>query len=93
MIRKQLYLEASQDRLLKRLARERGTTEADIVRGAIDRLSAPRGTPPASEAAWHRALRFMEALGARGPLPPEPRRWNREDIYRERLDRYGRDPR
>lgn len=36
MIRKQLYLEKTQDRALKRRAKELGVTEAEVVRRALD---------------------------------------------------------
>jgi hypothetical protein len=36
MIRKQLYLEETQDRALKRRAKELGVTEAEVVRRALD---------------------------------------------------------
>lgn len=106
MIRKQLYLEPAQDQLLKRLAAERGVTEADVVRRALDRGADSRrgGALPPSEQAWQRALRFMESLLNQGPLPPPEaagnpeqkvapppdRGWKREDLYEERLSRYER---
>jgi antitoxin ParD1/3/4 len=37
MIRKQVYIRPKQERLLKRLARKTGKTEAEIIRDAIDR--------------------------------------------------------
>ena len=36
MVRKQLYLRDDQDRLLKRLAKEFGLPEAEVVRQALD---------------------------------------------------------
>ena len=89
MVRKQLYLEASQDRLLKRWARERGTTEAELVREAIAwYASSPRS--PAASAAWQQEVAFMRRLLAEGPLPERERRWRRADLYAERLERYER---
>lgn len=38
MVRKQVYLEHSQDAKLKRLARATGKTEAELIREALDRL-------------------------------------------------------
>lgn len=40
MVRKQLNIEREQDDELKRLARERGTSESELVREAIDALLA-----------------------------------------------------
>jgi hypothetical protein len=31
----------------------------------------------------------MKALHAQGPLPNRQRDWTREDLYEERLSRYG----
>lgn len=90
MIRKQLYIEARQERTLKRLARARGTTEAEVMRAAIDALGERNAALPPSEQAWRQALGLMKQLAAMGPLPGGERRESREDLYRERLDRYGR---
>ena len=37
MLRKQIYIEKRQQALLKRLAKKRGVSEAEIIRQAIDR--------------------------------------------------------
>jgi hypothetical protein len=47
MIRKQLYLAPEQDRKLKALAVRRGSTEAEVMREALDRLPDPSGDPVA----------------------------------------------
>ncbi len=41
MIRKQVYLAREQDRKLKALAARRGSTEAEVIRDALDRLPDP----------------------------------------------------
>lgn len=38
MVRKQVYLERRHDRKLKVIAAQRGCTEADVIREALDRL-------------------------------------------------------
>lgn len=91
MIRKQIYLGKKQDLLLKRLSKSRGISEAELVRQALDRefnQGATRRTPRDPQA-WARARRLMLALQARGPLPARPRQWQREDLYQDRLNRYG----
>ena len=40
MVRKQIYITQEQDERLKRLAAERGKTEAEVVRTALDNLGA-----------------------------------------------------
>lgn len=37
MVRKQIYLEANQNELIKLLANRKGKTEAEIIREAVDR--------------------------------------------------------
>jgi hypothetical protein len=43
LVRKQTYITPEQDRALKRLAQQQGTTEAEILRRAIDQLLAATG--------------------------------------------------
>jgi Arc/MetJ-type ribon-helix-helix transcriptional regulator len=59
MIRKQVYLERAQDAKLKRLARERGCTESELIREAVDQL-------PQLDDDWAARLR------ADGVLAPKP---------------------
>ena len=91
MIRKQVYIEPRQDAVLKRLARTRGVTEAEVIRQAIEREAgsgdALVGQPDA--AAWEEARAYIRSLIAQGPVSGG-RRWSREEIYEERLSRYGR---
>jgi len=91
MIRKQVYIEPRQDTILKRLARVWGVTEAEIVRRAIDREASRTfpGDGQPDPAAWEEARTFILSLIAKGPVPSK-RKWKREDVYEERLSRYGR---
>lgn len=89
MVRKQLYLEPRQNQRLKRLARERGVTEAEVVREALEQYAASPQSPAAAQS-WAAEIAFMKALQAQGPLPQKARDWKREDLYEERLSRYGR---
>jgi hypothetical protein len=59
MIRKQVYLERGQDEKLKRLAAQRGCTEAELVREAVDQLPDPEGD-------------WIQRLVASGVLMPKP---------------------
>jgi hypothetical protein len=92
MIRKQVYIHKHQQLLLRRLARARGVTEAEIIRQAIDQQMSGghvRVLPPDPES-WEKALAFMRSLQAQGPVSDQPRRWTREELYEERENRYGR---
>ena len=43
LIRKQTYITRAQDRALKRLAQQQGTTEAEILRKALDQFLTKEG--------------------------------------------------
>ncbi len=88
MIRKQIYIQRRQQRLLKRLARRQGVSEAEIIRQAIDQQvqsAASRSLPPdpqALEAVIQFAIeRRRISAGA------EPYQWKREDAYEGRDQR------
>lgn len=89
-IRRQIYLEKKHDQQLKRLAEARGVSEAEIIRQSLEqRFAEPINRPvPGNPAAWRAAHETMLRLLAAGPLPKEPR-WTREELYEERLSRYG----
>lgn len=89
MIRKQVYLEPRQDIQIKQLATERKTTEADVIREAIDTLLGEVARQRRAQQAWDEALAFMEARYAQGTVSAE-RTWTRDELYAERLGRYGK---
>ncbi len=91
MLRKQIYIEKRQRTVLKRLAKKRGVSEAEVIRQAIDHEASGGSTPalPLDHDAWEQARAFMQArrkLGVQG----QPYRWRREDAYDERLSRFER---
>lgn len=90
MMRKQIYISRRQQALLKRLAKERGLSEAEIVRQAIDREARHVVSREAqsSQDAWDNARKLMLELSALGPLENQPRRWKRDDAYEDRENRY-----
>ncbi len=92
MVRKQIYISRQQDARLKRLAKRRGVSEAEIIRQALDqRLSGGKTHLfQPNPQAWEDALEFMMQLRARGPIPNQRRTWKREDAYEERESRYDR---
>ena len=93
MLRKQIYIEARQDALLKRKAEASGVSEAELIRQALDRqleVQATLAVPPERKA-WEQVRRFILDLRARAPQPGEVRTWKREDLYEERLGRLPSD--
>ena len=90
MVRKQIYIEVRQERLLKRISKARGVSEAEIIRQAIERETI--GEKPLllspDQTAWDEILRFVQN---RKSLRPKgrPYRWNRLDAYGEREKRLG----
>ena len=95
MVRKQIYIRRRQEAALKKVARCRGLSEAEIIREALDgRIDGSRaGAAPADPSAWAQALAFMRRLQRGQPRKSRQPRWRREDLYEERLSRYGRSPR
>lgn len=101
MVRKQVYIRPQQEEQLKRLAEQRAVTEAELIREALDVLlqqSTPAGAVkslPPDEAAWQAILQSIRNLKP-DPERTEPYRWNREELYEERmaklLKNYENDP-
>jgi hypothetical protein len=89
MIRKQLYIDKVHEQKLKRLARERGVTEAEIVRDAIDRTEGPQ-SPSHFVRDPEAARRFFETIDAiaRRKTVTRAPRWTRESLYEDRIRRW-----
>jgi hypothetical protein len=91
MVRKQVYLEARQDALLKALARRLGVTEAELIRRSLDRALAglPVTAGGSRPGAWQEARAYcLEWATGRAHRPT--RRWTRDELYEERLASHGR---
>ncbi len=89
MVRKQIYIEAVHQDALARRARLEGTSEAAVIRRALELAWRGVSRRPAPDAAtWQRALGVMRSLARRG-VRRAGRDWKREDLYEERLKRYG----
>lgn len=89
MVRKQVYIRERHERLLKRISKARGVSEAELIRQAIER-EAIGGNPLAQvpdQKAWEQIVRFVKSrksLRSGG----RPYRWNRLDAYEEREKRF-----
>jgi predicted DNA-binding protein len=85
MVRKQIYIEAHQQRTLRKVARQTGRTEAEIIRNALDEHVRLLRAKEDRMAAW----REIEATVDRRAKPSQVdtgRTWKREDLY-DRDDR------
>lgn len=89
MIRKQIYIEALQDEIIKQRARILGITEAEVIRRAIDGQVNVIPSHIRDLDAWQREKKFISRRMS-GPPISRRRRFRREEIYEERLTRYGR---
>jgi hypothetical protein len=83
-VTKHVYIEPRQDRMLKERARRYGSTEADLIRQALDHaLDTAPGTTAAATTnldAWRRIERFARKRRKGGGRRVR-RRWTRESLY------------
>ena len=79
-IRKQIYIEADQDVLLKQLVHQKGGSEAEIIRQAIAQYALSFQSPTLDLSAWEQERAFIQNLMAQGPIQGE-RTWQREDLH------------
>jgi thiamine pyrophosphate-dependent acetolactate synthase large subunit-like protein len=90
MTRKQLYLPKRLNQFLKRTAKQRGISEAEVIRQALERevqISAP--VVRDSKKALDEIIAFARSLRERPELMQgEPVRWNRQELYEERESRW-----
>ncbi len=84
MVRKQIYIEERHERLLKRISKARGVSEAQLIRQAIDRETVgERPLLSPDHEAWNKILCFAKSRKAlRSSV--RPYRWNRSEAYEER---------
>ena len=91
MVRKQIYIEELHDRQLRRIAESRGVSQAEVVRQAIDsQARGERETGIFDPGAWQQAMAFMHSLQRQGTTERVPQRWQRDELYSERLKRHDR---
>ena len=91
MVRKTFYFTPRQAELIKRLAQLRGVSEAEIIRQAIDR-EIDHLEPVAAQgelSAIDKFSKLAEEHRIEG-INGEPYRWNRQELYEERENRWLR---
>lgn len=94
MVRKQIYITKGQDETLKRVAAERGQTEAEVVRSCLEGLEREADAREAERlAAWEGMRARMDARAEKYKnVPQEPRSWTRDELYEDRLARQSPKP-
>ena len=91
MIRKQIYIQKSQEERLKKVAEARGVSEAEIIRRALDNELKRAGYRLAYDnEAWKRLYAAIQEMDQLPPVPQKKRDWKRDDLYEERMKRYDR---
>ncbi len=89
MIRKQIVIDAEREQLLARLAKERGVSQSELIRQAIDEMLAAQKVREADAARRREAHEWLMAFFDEGlPLGTVDesgnRTWTREGLYEER---------
>ena len=85
MIRKQIYIGPAHEARLKKMARVRKTSEATLIREAIDRQVASAVPLSLDPEAWEHALRFMRNLRRRSTAKGKSSGFRRDDAYDGRI--------
>jgi len=79
-VRKQVYIEPRQEAVLKRLGKEHGLTEAELIRRAIDQFTRTLHFPWRDLAAWEAERAYIQNLIRQGPVAGK-RTWRREELH------------
>jgi hypothetical protein len=88
MVRKQIYLPKRQNQFIKRVARQRGISQAEVIRQALDRDEKAIPYPVREDAAgWEEILRFVKERQAEYTGQGKPVQWNRQELYEEPVSR------
>lgn len=85
MVRKQIYIQERQARLLRRISKARGVSEAEVIRQAIERetIGGRPHLPSPDPADWEEILCFVKNRKSSRPGRRACQR-NRQDAYEER---------
>jgi len=84
MTRKQLYLPKRLNQFLKRAAKQRGISEAEVIRQALERDEKAVIYPVRESAAgWDEILHFVKERQTAYAGQGKPVKWNRQELYEE----------
>lgn len=90
MIRKQIVIDAQREAVLERLASERGVSQSEVIRQAIDEMVAAEEQRAAEEERRREAAEWLDAFFRDSHAPGTTvnadgtRNWTREELYEER---------
>jgi hypothetical protein len=91
MIRKQIYIDADSERYLKKRSRELGVTEAEVVRQALVAQAERDGSDERLQALEEILADIRENhMGNVSQAPQTPWKFNREEVYEERMQELDR---
>lgn len=83
-IRKQIYIDSDQESILKQVAKDKGISEAEIIRYCIDQHSQSIQLLRRDLSAWEKEKIFIQQLiephSEQGSVSSK-RTWRREDLY------------
>ncbi len=79
-IRKQIYVDAQQNEILKQTSKKLGVSEAEIIRQAILAQASHMSISQANRKAWDNERQFIQSLIDQGKARGK-RTWKREDLY------------
>jgi len=89
MVRKQIYLPRRQNLALRRIAKERGVSEAEVIRQALEREADVKATTGRSgTGSWFEILRFVHERWESATPANKPVEWGRQELYGERESRW-----
>ena len=92
MVRKQVYLRKKQVQILRKRAEASGVSESELIRSAIDDLLYGANLSARPDPSALKLIEaFIETLRKEKP-EGQPIQFNRDEIYAERLGRYGAHP-
>lgn len=91
MVRKQIYIYKRQEAQLKKISEAQGISEAEIIRGALDReVNNYIASFHHDENAWAKILEFIDQNAKLG-VTGDPYKFRRQDAYDERETRWLKD--
>ncbi|MFK7696382.1 CopG family transcriptional regulator [Paenibacillus sp. HJGM_3] len=80
MIRKQIYLSEEMNRRLNEISRQRGVPQSEVIREGLEQYITESVK---KDELWEELLSEMKKA------PPMDLKWNRDEQYAERTEKYG----